>query len=71
LAVWPTFQSRTLKTFSSTFAFIASQKFSSSQQAKYWYPAGSPNGGLPKQYRHGALPKRRFDESPVPRTVLG
>jgi hypothetical protein len=26
---------------------------------------------LPKQYRHGDLPKRCFEESPVPRTVLG
>jgi hypothetical protein len=33
--------------------------------------AGSPNGGLPKQYRHGDLPKLRFAESPVPRTLLG
>jgi hypothetical protein len=47
----------------------------------FWCPAGSPNGGLsngglpngglPKEYRHGDLPKRRFAESPVPRTVLG
>jgi hypothetical protein len=41
-----------------------------------WYPAGSPNegsqnGGLPKQYRHGGLPKRHFAESPVPQMVLG
>jgi hypothetical protein len=45
-------------------------------QLKYWYPAcspnkGSPNGGLPKQYRHGGLPKWRIAESLVPRTVLG